>query len=117
MDDLQITAQGFGSCMGGETYFGSDPKLVHKSDLQSAPNPRNEEEKKATPLKCEQKKLVEEQATKVSIQKDDKVKNMDNKISGFCSTHVHPQKYDPWEDKNSSLESEDCKMKDNCDGD
>ena len=24
--DLRITAQGFGSCMGGEIYFGSDPK-------------------------------------------------------------------------------------------
>ena len=26
VDDLRITAQGSGSCMGGETYFGSDPK-------------------------------------------------------------------------------------------
>ena len=24
--DLRITAQGFGSCMGGESYFGSYPK-------------------------------------------------------------------------------------------
>ena len=37
--DLQIIAQGFGSCMGGETYFGSYPKVVHKSDLQSPPEP------------------------------------------------------------------------------
>ena len=28
--DLQITAQDVGSCMGGETYFGSYPKEVHK---------------------------------------------------------------------------------------
>ena len=60
---------------------------------------------------------MEEQATKVSIQKDDKVKNMDSKISNFCSIHVHTQQFDPWEDKNSSLESEDWKMKDNCEGD
>ena len=31
--DLQIVAQGFGSCIGGETYFGSYPKEVHKSYL------------------------------------------------------------------------------------
>ena len=37
--DLQITTQGFGSCMGGETYFGLDPKVVHKSYLQSPPKP------------------------------------------------------------------------------
>ena len=28
--DLQITTQYVGSCMGGETYFVSDPKEVHK---------------------------------------------------------------------------------------
>ena len=53
----------------------------------------------------------------MSLQKDDKVKNMDNNISDFCSIHVHPQQSDPWEDKKSSLESEDYKMKDNCEGD
>ena len=31
--DLHITAQGFGSCMGGDIYFGSDPKVVQKADL------------------------------------------------------------------------------------
>ena len=41
---------------------------------------------------------------------------MDSKISDFCSIHVHLQRSDPWEDKKSSLESEDCKMKDNCEG-
>ena len=109
--DLQITAQGFGSCMGGETYFGSDIKEVHKSYLQPPTKPQNEENK-ATPLKCEPRNLVEEQDTKVSAHKDGKMKNMDGKISDFCSSHVHLQPYDPWEDKNSSLASEDCKMKD-----
>ena len=42
---------------------------------------------------------------------------MDGKIYYFCSSHVHLQQYDPWEDKKSSLASEDYKMKDNCDGD
>ena len=51
--DLQITAQGSGSCMGGETYFGSDQKEVHKSYLQSPYEPHNEDENKATPLGCE----------------------------------------------------------------
>ena len=60
---------------------------------------------------------MEEQATKVSVQKDDKVKKMDSKISDFFSSHVHPQQSDPWEDKKSSLESEDYKMEDNCEGD
>ena len=32
--DLHITTQYVGSCMGGEIYFGSDPKEVQKSDLQ-----------------------------------------------------------------------------------
>ena len=42
---------------------------------------------------------------------------MDIKIPDFFSIHVHPQQSDPWEDKKSSLESEDCKMKGNCEGD
>ena len=50
--DLQITAQGFGSCMGYETYFVLYPKEVHKSDLQSPSEPHNEDENKATLLGC-----------------------------------------------------------------
>ena len=42
---------------------------------------------------------------------------MDGEIFGFCRSHVHLQPYDPWEDKKSSLASEDYKMKDNCEGD
>ena len=79
--DIQITTQGL--CMGGETYFESDPKEVQKSDLQSHPEPQSEEENKATSLRCEPRKLVEEQATLVSLQKDDKVKNMENNMSDF----------------------------------
>ena len=60
---------------------------------------------------------MEEQATKVSVQKNDKVKNMDNKIYEFCSSHVHLQPSDPCKDKNSSLVFEDCKRKANCEGD
>ena len=115
--DIHITAQGFGSCMGGETSFGSYTKEVYISYLHSPPEPRNAEENKATPLKCESGNLVEEQASKVSEHKDGKMKNMDGKISDFCSSHVHLQPYNTWEDKNSSLASEDYKMKDNCEGD
>ena len=46
--DLHIIAQSVGSCKGGETYFGSDPKELHKSYLQSPPKPHNEQENKAT---------------------------------------------------------------------
>ena len=53
--------------MGGETYFGSDPKEVHKSNLPSPSKPHNEDENKATPLGCEAEILVEEQATIVSV--------------------------------------------------
>ena len=42
---------------------------------------------------------------------------MDSKISSFCSIHVHLQPSDPWEDGKTSLASDDCKMKDNCEGD
>ena len=39
--DLQIIAKDDGSCEGGETYFGSDPKEVYKSYLQSPLEPHN----------------------------------------------------------------------------
>ena len=42
---------------------------------------------------------------------------MNDKSFYFCSSHVHLQPSDPWEDGNTSLASEDCKMKDNCEGD
>ena len=60
---------------------------------------------------------MEEQATIVSVQEDGNVKSMDNKSSDFCSSHVNLQPYDPCKDKKSSLSSEDCKRKANCEGD
>ena len=42
---------------------------------------------------------------------------MNNKISNFCSNHVHPQPSDPCKYKKSSLAFEDCKRKANCEGD
>ena len=42
---------------------------------------------------------------------------MDDKSSYFFSIHVHLQPSDPWEDRKTSLASEECKMKDNCEGD
>ena len=47
---------------------------------------------------------MEEQATLVSLEKDDKVKNMDSNMSDFCSSHVHPQLYDAWGKENTSSE-------------
>ena len=60
---------------------------------------------------------MEEKATKVFVQEDDEVKNVYDEVSDFCSSHFHLQPFDPWEDGNTSLASEDCKMKDNCEGD
>ena len=60
---------------------------------------------------------MEEKATLVSLREDGKVKNMDNKSSYFFSIHVHFKPYDPWKYKKSSLASEDCKRKSNCEGD
>ena len=60
---------------------------------------------------------MEEQATIVSVQEDGNVKNMDNNSSNFCSSHVHLQPSNPWEDGKISLAYEDWKMKDNCEGD
>ena len=117
MVDLRITSKDVGSCMGGETYFGSDTKEVHKSYLQSHLEPHNEEEDKATPLGCEPENLVEEHATIVSLHEEGNIKNVYDKDSDFYSSHVYLQPYDPWEDEKSSLAYEDCKKKDNCEGD
>ena len=89
----------------------------HKSYLQSPSKPHNEDENKATPLGCEAEILEEEQATIVSVQEDGNVKNIDNKSSDFCSSHVHLQPFYPCKNKNSSLAFEDCKRKPNCEGD
>ena len=115
--DPQITAQGFGSCMGGEASFGLDPKEVHKSDLQSPFETHNEDENKATLLGCEAEILLEEQATIVSVQEDGNVKNMDNNSYNFCRSHVHLQPSDLGKYKNSSLAFEDYKRKTTCEGD
>ena len=69
MGYVHITAKDVGSCMGGETYFGSDPKEFYKSYLQSPLESHNEEEDKATPLGCEPYNLVEEKATIVPLHK------------------------------------------------
>ena len=66
--DLQIANKDVGSCMGEDTYFGSDPKEYYKSELQSPLEPHKEEENKATPLGCELENLVEEQDTLVSLR-------------------------------------------------
>ena len=39
---------------------------------------------------------------------------MDDKSSDFFSSHVHLKPSNPWEEENTSIASEDCKMKDNC---
>ena len=75
-----------------------------------------EEENKATPLGCEPENLVEEQASKVSVQEDVKMKKMDDKGYKFFIIHVHLQPYYPWEDENSSCANEDYKMKAHCEG-
>ena len=77
-----------GFCMGGETPFGSDPKGDYKLELQSPLEPHKEEEYRATPLQCEPEILVEEDATIVSVQEEDKVKNMYDEGFNFFIIHV-----------------------------
>ena len=42
---------------------------------------------------------------------------MNDKSFDFWVIHVHLQPSDPWEDGKTSLSSDDCKMKENCEGD
>ena len=74
--DLQITAKFVGLFMDEDISFGSYPKYDYKSELQSPREPHMQEESKTTLLGCEADILVEEQATIVSVQEEDKVKNM-----------------------------------------
>ena len=74
--DLQITAKFVGLFMDEDIYFGSDPKYDYKSELQSPQELHTQEESKTTLLGCEAEILVEEHATIVSVQEEDKVKNM-----------------------------------------
>ena len=85
--------------------------------MQSPLEPHNEEEEKATPLGCELENFVEEQATIVSLHEECNIKNMYDKCSYFCSSHVYLQPLDPWEDEKTSYAYEGCKMKDNYEGD
>ena len=45
------------------------------------------------------------------------MKEMDDKSFDFCKIDVHLKPSDPWEEENTSLASEYCKMKDNCERD
>ena len=76
-----------------------------------------QEERKTTLLRCEVKILVEEQDSIVSVQEEDKMKNMCDEGSDFFRIHVCLHPSNPWKDKNSPLASVDCKRKANCEGD
>ena len=115
--DLQITTQYVGLFMDKYIYIGLYPKDNYKSKLQSPREPHMEEESKTTPFGCEVEILVEEQATIVSVQEEDKVKNMCDEGSYFCSSNFHLHPSDQWKDKNSPLASQDCKRKANCERD
>ena len=45
------------------------------------------------------------------------MKKMDDKSSGFFSSHVHLQPSYPWEEEKTLLASEEYKMKENCERD
>ena len=51
------------------------------------------------------------------LQHDEYEISRNDILSYFCSIHVHLQPSDPWEDGKTSLAYEDCKMKDNYEGD
>ena len=114
--DIQITDRDVGSCMGGDTYFVSYPKGDFKSELQSPFEPPKEEENMATPLGCEPTSLVEEHATKVSVQGEGHMKDMEDNGSDFFSSNYHLQPSDSWDIEKITLSYEDCRMKDNVEG-
>ena len=51
---------------------------------------------------------MEEQATKVYVQKEDKVNKINDKSSDFCNSHVHLQPSYPWEDGKTSHHGSEC---------
>ena len=53
----------------------------------------------------------------MSLHEEDNIKQKFDKSSDCCSIHIYLQPADPWEDENTSLAYEGCKMKDNCEGD
>ena len=71
--DLRITTQGFGSCMGGEISFRSDPKEKHNSYLQSPLEPHKEEEIEHISVGCEAEKWAGEQATIIPPHKEENI--------------------------------------------
>ena len=83
MGDLQITAQGFGSCMGGERSFRSDPKEKHNSDLQSPLEPHKEEEIEHISVGCEPEKWAGEQATIIPPHKEENITHGELSNSDF----------------------------------
>ena len=60
--------------------------------------------------------LVEKQDTIVSLHEEGNMKNMYDNGSYFFNIHVYLQTPNPWEDENTSLAYEDCKMEDKCEG-
>ena len=96
--EFQVTIKEIGSVYGGETYFGSDPKEEHKSDLQSPFEIHNEVEDKSPLLGCEPESLVEEKDTIAILHEEDEdeIPRYDV-ISDFFKDHIHcnPQSYPP----------------------
>ena len=71
--------------MAEDTSFVSDPKDHYKIELDSPQEPHTEEESNTTPLGFEAEFLVEEKATIVSVQEEDKVNKMCDEGYDFAS--------------------------------
>ena len=82
--DLRITAQGFGSSMGGEISFRTDPKEKQNSDLQAPLEPHKEEQIEHISVGCEPEKWAGEQATIIPPHKEENITHGDLLNSDFC---------------------------------
>ena len=71
--DFKISAEEMGHIDDGETYFGSDPKDKHDSDLQSPLEPHKEAENEYILVGCEAEKWVGEQAIIIPPRKEENI--------------------------------------------
>ena len=76
---------------GDKTYFGSDPKEGHRSDMKSPFGIHNVAEHKNTSIGCESKYLVEDQATISPPHEEKTMMQTNEKSSYFCIPLYHDE--------------------------
>ena len=107
----------------GETYFGSDPKEKHDSNLQSPLEPHKEAQNEHISVGCEAEKWAGEQAIIIPPHKEEKITHGELVNSDFyvslCNSDMEATSSDDFrmveppsdEVQNSGVKNE-CSMKD-----